>query len=239
MLFVADIHLCQQESAITTGFIHFLHTRALKADALYILGDLFEVWIGDDDPNPLYQDIALALKVLNQRGIPCYFINGNRDFLLSSRYATACAMTLLPEQQVLQLDRQRVVILHGDVLCTDDKAYQSFRRMVHQRWLKQLFLYLPLSLRLLIADRIRANSQRANVGKTDNIMDVNQQAVMAVMTYTGASVMIHGHTHQPAIHTMDMDNCHYRAVLGSWHQQGSAIKIDAAGVTLVEFPFCS
>ncbi|MGL9774300.1 MAG: UDP-2,3-diacylglucosamine diphosphatase [Sodalis sp. (in: enterobacteria)] len=232
-LFVADIHLCAQEPAITAGFLHFLRARA--AQALYILGDLFEVWIGDDDPNPLHHEIAVALQALTQRGIPCYFIHGNRDFLLGKRYAAACGMTLLPAQRVMQLDGLRVVILHGDTLCTDDNDYQRFRRRVHQRWLQRLFLSLPLRRRLRIADRMRANSLRANAGKTADIMDVNAQAVMTVMDDTGATVMIHGHTHRPAIHQLPGER--RRAVLGAWHHQGSAIEVSNSGVVLHEFPF--
>lgn len=234
-LFVADIHLCAQEPAITAGFVHFLRTRAIAAQALYILGDLFEVWIGDDDPNPLHREIAVALQALGQRGIPCYFIHGNRDFLLGKRYAAACGVTLLLAQQVMQLDGLRVVILHGDTLCTDDSDYQRFHRRMHQRWLQRLFLSLPLRLRLHIADRMRANSLRANAGKTADIMDVNAPAVMAVMEHTGATVMIHGHTHRPAIYLLPEDR--RRAVLGAWHRQGSAIEVSARGVTLHEFPF--
>lgn len=234
-LFVADIHLCAQEPAITAGFLHFLRTRARAAQALYILGDLFEVWIGDDDPNPLHHEIAMALQALTQSGIPCYFIHGNRDFLLGKRYAAACGMTLLPAQRVMQLDGLRVVILHGDTLCTDDNDYQRFRRRVHQRWLQRLFLSLPLRLRLRIADRMRANSLRANAGKTADIMDVNARAVMAVMEDTGATVMIHGHTHRPAIHQLPGER--RRAVLGAWHHQGSAIEVSTRGVMLHEFPF--
>ncbi|WMQ73911.1 MAG: UDP-2,3-diacylglucosamine hydrolase [Sodalis sp.] len=237
ILFVADIHLCAQEPTITAGFLHFLRTRAVAAQALYILGDLFEVWIGDDDPNPLHHEIAITLRALGQRGIPCYFIHGNRDFLLGQRYSSACGMTLLPAQQVMQLDGLRVVILHGDTLCTDDRDYQRFRCRVQQRWLQRLFLSLPLRLRLRIADRMRANSLRANAGKIDDIMDVNTQAVMTALAHTGATVMIHGHTHRPAIHELPGER--RRAVLGAWHSQGSAIEVTANGVMLHEFPFGS
>ncbi|MGL9769360.1 MAG: UDP-2,3-diacylglucosamine diphosphatase [Sodalis sp. (in: enterobacteria)] len=236
-LFVSDIHLCAQEPTITAGFLHFLRARARTAQALYILGDLFEVWIGDDDPNPLHHEIAMALQTLTQCGIPCYFIHGNRDFLLGSRHANACGMTLLPAQKVMELDGLRVVILHGDTLCTDDNEYQRFRSRVHQRWLKCLFLSLPLRLRLHIAHRMRINSLRANVGKTANIMDVNVQTVMAVMDATGATVMIHGHTHRPAIHQLPEER--WRVVLGAWYHQGSAIEVSNSSVTLHDFSFNS
>lgn len=235
ILFIADIHLREQEVAITVCFLHFLRTRAVTAEALYILGDLFESWIGDDDPNPLHQTIATALKALSQSGIPCYFIHGNRDFLLSKHYAAVCGMTLLPAQQVLQLHGQRIIILHGDTLCTNDANYQSFRCRVRHRWLQRLFLSLPLWLRLQIANRMRSNSMRANASKTADIIDVNPQIVMAVMEHTDAAVMIHGHTHQPTVHCLPGNRL--RVVLGAWHHQGSAIEINSAGITLIEFSF--
>lgn len=233
VLFIADIHLHEQAAVVAFGFLHFLKTRAVSAEALYILGDLFEIWIGDDNRNPLHQAIAAALKALNKRGITCYFIHGNRDFLLGKRYAAVCGITLLPTQQVLQLYGQRIVILHGDILCTDDVNYQKFRRWVRQHWLQRLFLSLPLWLRLRIAKKIRSNSMRTNAGKTANIIDVNLQTVMTMMEHTGAAVMIHGHTHQPAVHCLPGKRS--RAVLGTWHQHGSVIEVNATGVTLSEF----
>lgn len=235
-LFVSDIHLCAQEPAITAGFLHFLRTRAIAAQALYILGDLFDVWIGDDDPNPLHHEIAVALKTLGQHGIACYFIHGNRDFLLGQRYASTSGMTLLPEQHVMQIDGLRIVILHGDTLCTDDRDYQRFHNRVHQRWLHRLFLSLQLQRRLRIAEKIRTNSLRMNALKRREIMDVNAQAVMAVMADTDTTVMIHGHTHQPAIHVLP--GSRRRAVIGSWDHHGSAIEVTTKGLTLYEFPYC-
>jgi len=133
-LFIADLHLCQEEPAITAGFLHFLQGEAQQCDALYILGDLFEAWIGDDDPNPLHQQIADALRALP---VPKFFIHGNRDFLLGQQFARASGMTLLPEEQVLERYGQRVLMMHGDTLCTDDHGYQRFRAKVHQRWLQR------------------------------------------------------------------------------------------------------
>lgn len=232
-LFISDIHLSTQNSATTASFMHFLRTRALSAQALYILGDLFEAWIGDDDHNQLHHKISVALQILSQRCIPCYFIHGNRDFLLGKRYARTCGMTLLSAPLVMQLDGLSIVILHGDTLCTDDSEYQHFRRLVHQRWRQQLFLSLPLPLRLRIANRMRANSLYVNTIKTSNIMDVNTQAVMKLMAHTGAKVMIHGHTHLPAIHSLP-GACR-RVVLGAWHSHGSVIEVTATSVKLCEF----
>ena len=142
-LFIADLHLCVEEPAITAGFLRFLAGEARKADALYILGDLFEAWIGDDDPNPLHRKMAAAIKAVSDSGVPCYFIHGNRDFLLGKRFARESGMTLLPEEKVLELYGRRVLIMHGDTLCTDDAGYQAFRAKVHKPWLQTLFLALP------------------------------------------------------------------------------------------------
>ncbi|PKH21416.1 UDP-2,3-diacylglucosamine diphosphatase [Enterobacterales bacterium CwR94] len=238
-LFIADLHLCPEEPAITAGFLHFLQHDAREADALYILGDLFEAWIGDDDPVPLHAQIAAALKALKQHGVALYFIHGNRDFLLGYHFAAASGMTLLPEEQVLTLYGQRVLILHGDTLCTDDEGYQRFRRKVHQRWLQKLFLALPLRLRQRIARRMRAGSQSANQHKSAAIMDVNPQAVKETLRRHHVLLMIHGHTHRPAVHSLEIDQQPaQRFVLGAWHTEGSMIRVSAQGAELIHFPFC-
>lgn len=191
-LFIADLHLCVEEPAITAGFLRFLAGEARKADALYILGDLFEAWIGDDDPNPLHRQMAAAIKAVSDSGVPCYFIHGNRDFLLGKRFARESGMTLLPEEKVLELYGRRVLIMHGDTLCTDDAGYQAFRAKVHKPWLQTLFLALPLFVRKRIAARMRANSKEANSSKSLAIMDVNQNAVVSAMEKHQVQWLIHG-----------------------------------------------
>lgn len=234
-LFIADLHLCTEEPAITAGFLHFLRREAQHADALYILGDLFEAWIGDDDPNPLHAEVAAAL---NQLSIPCYFIHGNRDFLVGKRFAKASGMTLLPQEQVLELYGKRVLIMHGDTLCTDDEGYQRFRAKVQQRWLQKLFLALPLFVRQRIALKMRAGSRQANSSKSQEIMDVNPQAVRQVMSQHHVQWLIHGHTHRPAVHALTVDGKPAeRMVLGAWHQEGSMIKVSANALSLISFPF--
>ena len=234
-LFIADLHLCTEEPAITAGFLHFLRREAQQADALYILGDLFEAWIGDDDPNPLHAEVAHALR---QLAIPCYFIHGNRDFLLGKRFAKASGMTLLPEEQVLDLYGRRVLIMHGDTLCTDDQGYLRFRAKVQQRWLQTLFLALPLFVRQRIALKMRAGSRQANSSKSQEIMDVNQQAVVAAMSRHQVQWLIHGHTHRPAVHPLLIqDQAAERLVLGAWHEEGSMIKVSADEISLISFPF--
>lgn len=237
-LFVADIHLCAQQPAITAGFLHFLHHHATQASSLYILGDLFEAWIGDDDPTPLHAEIAAALNVLHQQGVSCFFIHGNRDFLVGRRFAHDSMMTLLPEKKVLELYGRRMLILHGDTLCTDDAAYQKFRKKVRNPFIQKIFLSLPLKWRMAIAVKMRSDSQISNSNKDIDIMDVNPQAVVHEMQKNGVEWMIHGHTHRPAIHDVPLDhNTAHRAVLGAWHEEGSMIKVTPNGVELITFPF--
>ena len=237
-LFIADLHLQTEEPAITAGFLRFLAGTAQKADALYILGDLFEAWIGDDDPNPLHRQIAAALKGLADSGVPVYFLHGNRDFLLGQRFARKSGMTLLPEEKVLELYGKRLLILHGDTLCTDDAGYQAFRAKVHQPWLQKLFLALPLFIRMRIAAKMRADSTSANRNKSQAIMDVNPQAVVNVMEKHQVQHLIHGHTHRPDIHTLTANGAPaHRYVLGAWHQEGSMVKVTADKIELIAFSF--
>lgn len=237
-LFIADLHLCAQEPAITAGFLRFLQHEAVHSEALYILGDLFEAWIGDDDPEPLHNEIAAALRALRQAGVPCYFIHGNRDFLLGQRFAQLSGLTLLPEEQVIELYGRRILIMHGDTLCTDDHTYQAFRSRVHKRWIQRLFLALPLRWRLKIATRMRMRSQQTNQYKSQAVMDVNPQAVEQTMQHYNVHWMIHGHTHRPAIHPLTFHSGEaHRAVLGAWHAEGSMIKVTAEDVELISFPF--
>ncbi len=238
ILFIADLHLCSEEPAITAGFLRFLAGTAREAQALYILGDLFEAWIGDDDPEPLHREIAQAIKALVDTGVPCYFIHGNRDFLLGKRFALLSGMTLLPEEKVLDLYGRRILILHGDTLCTDDAGYQAFRRRVHQPWLQRLFLALPLFMRERVAAKMRAGSKAANSSKSVAIMDVNQQAVIDALTRHQVQWMIHGHTHRPEIHPITANGKPaFRCVLGAWHTHGSMIKVTPEDVELIPFDF--
>lgn len=237
-LIIADLHLSEDEPAITAGFIRFIHQQAIHAKQLYILGDFFNYWIGDDDPNALHQQVAEALNLLKQRGIPCYFIHGNRDFLLGQRYAKRCGMQLLPQETLIESHGHQVLILHGDTLCTDDAAYQAYRKKVYTPWIQRLFLLLPLFIRRRIAQKMRQNSQNSSNRKPESIMDVNQQAVIDELQKYKTSWMIHGHTHRPAIHQINIDGKpHYRGVLGAWHHEGSAFVINEQGIELIFFPF--
>jgi len=237
-LFIADLHLQTEEPAITAGFLRFLQGEARHADALYILGDLFEAWIGDDDPNPLHREIAIAIKALVDSGVPCFFVHGNRDFLLGKRYARDCGMTLLAEETVLDLYGRNILIMHGDTLCTDDTGYLAFRAKVHTPWIQTLFLALPLFIRSRIAAKMRAGSKAANSSKSMTIMDVNPQAVVSVMAKHQVQWLIHGHTHRPYMHDLTVNGKPaHRVVLGAWHAEGSMIKVTPDGVELIAFPF--
>ena len=237
-LFIADLHLQTEEPAITAGFLRFLQGEARHADALYILGDLFEAWIGDDDPNPLHREIAIAIKALVDSGVPCFFVHGNRDFLLGKRYARDCGMTLLAEETVLDLYGRNILIMHGDTLCTDDTGYLAFRAKVHTPWIQTLFLALPLFIRSRIAAKMCAGSKAANSSKSMTIMDVNPQAVASVMAKHQVLWLIHGHTHRPYMHDLTVnDKPAHRVVLGAWHTEGSMIKVTPDGVELIAFPF--
>nr|WP_301295530.1 UDP-2,3-diacylglucosamine diphosphatase [Citrobacter amalonaticus] len=237
-MFIADLHLCTEEPAITAGFLRFLAGEARQADALYILGDLFEAWIGDDDPNPLHREIAAAIKAVVDSGVSCFFIHGNRDFLIGKRFARESGMTLLPQEKVLNLYGRRVLILHGDTLCTDDAGYQAFRAKVHQRWLQTLFLALPLCIRKRVAARMRADSKAANRSKSLEIMDVNKHAVIAEMEKHHVQWLIHGHTHRPDVHPLTANGePAFRVVLGAWHHEGSMVKVTPDDVELIAFPF--
>ncbi|HDR2703573.1 TPA: UDP-2,3-diacylglucosamine diphosphatase [Enterobacter roggenkampii] len=237
-LFIADLHLQTEEPAITAGFLRFLRGEAKSADALYILGDLFEAWIGDDDPNPLHREMAAAIHALVDSGVPCYFIHGNRDFLIGKRYARESGMTLLPEEQVLDLYGRKVLIMHGDTLCTDDTGYLAFRAKVHTPWIQKVFLALPLFIRNRIAVRMRAGSKAANSSKSMTIMDVNPQAVVRVMEKHDVQWLIHGHTHRPDVHSLLANGQPaHRVVLGAWHTEGSMVKVTPEGVELIAFPF--
>lgn len=237
-LFTADLHLCPEEPAITAGFLRFLAGPAREADALYILGDLFEAWIGDDDPLPLHREIAQAIKSLVDSGVPCYFMHGNRDFLVGTRYAAESGMTLLPEEQLLSLYGQKVLIMHGDTLCTDDVSYLAFRARVHQPWLQKLFLALPLFIRKRVAAKLRAGSQAANNSKALEIMDVNPAAVVDALERNQSQWLIHGHTHRPAVHELQANgDTAWRVVLGAWHHEGSYVRVAPDGNELISFPF--
>ena len=214
ILFISDCHLDDRRPEITRALSEFLERRAARADCLYILGDLFEVWLGDDDPVEAQQPVVDALRSL-AKNIPVYFMAGNRDFLLGAEFAGTVGLQLLDEPRLLQLGRHRVVLIHGDTLCTDDRDYQQFRALVRSPEWQADFLARPLAERRRIAAQLRSDSADAMAQKADEIMDVNAQAVESCFRANAVDTIIHGHTHRPAVHRYPADLTRY--VLGDWN----------------------
>ncbi len=213
-LFISDCHLDPGRPEITTALIQFLDDRAASASQLYILGDLFEVWLGDDDPAAAGQPLIDSLQALAAK-IPVYFMAGNRDFLLGQDFAARVGLTLLDEPQQLQLGNQRALLIHGDTLCTDDHDYQQFRNLVRSPAWQAEFLGQPLVERQRVAAQLRSDSVAAMAQKTLDIMDVNPQAVQDCFRQNRVDTIIHGHTHRPAVHRYDESLV--RFVLGDWN----------------------
>ncbi len=220
-LFVSDLHLDAQSRVANERFLSFLRAQAAQARVLYILGDLFEAWIGDDDPDPIKGQICDGLRRLTQGGVPCFVMHGNRDFLLGEQFAARTGCHLLPDPVLATFDEEPVLLTHGDALCVDDHPYQELRTTVRQSSWQRRFLKLPLPTRELLAGQVRRGSQ-AHISRTiPYVMDVNAAAVSTVWR-TGISRIIHGHTHRPAIHTADFEGRPVqRIVLGAWYEQGS------------------
>ena len=229
--FIADLHLSESHPQLTALFQKFIQEKAVHAQAVYILGDLFDFWIGDDENSPLVQTIKQTIRSLTERGIACYFIHGNRDFLIGKTFARDTGMTLLPEYAVIDLFGTPTLLCHGDTLCTDDHSYQKFRRTVHQKWLQRLFLLLPLTLRLNIATKIRKQSKQDKQHKTADIMDVNPAFTHETVQHFHTPLLIHGHTHRENIHR----NAGYtRIVLGDWRDNyASILEVDAEGYRFI------
>ncbi len=235
-LFISDLHLDESRPAVTALFLDFLRKRAAQAEALYILGDLFEAWIGDDDEGAHPRQVIAALRALSDAGVPVRIMRGNRDFLLGPRFAGQCGATLLDDPAVVHLSGEDTLLMHGDTLCTDDRDYQQFRSVVREPAWQQAFLARPRAERAVLAREARDASRHATAGKPYAIMDVNQQAVLAALRAHGVCRLIHGHTHRPAIHRFECDGQPAeRIVLGDWHQQGSALACDQAGYRLEDF----
>ena len=237
-LFIADLHLSEARPDLTNAFIHFLATKATQADELYILGDLFEFWIGDDEQSPLQQQITLALKTLSEQGCRLFYSHGNRDFMIGKRFARECGMTLLPPIYSCEMAGQRTLLLHGDQLCTDDEAYQRFRRITSWPWLQWVFLHLPLSRRVKIAQQIRQGSHKGKQQKSRSIMDVTPSSVNDCFAQHQATLMIHGHTHRPMIHELSLNNGQKvrRIVLGDWNTDLWYLQIDDRDINLISQP---
>ena len=227
--FLADIHLSAERPDITAAFRATLAALARDASAVYILGDLFDYYLGDDLASPLQQDIAAALAALP---CPVYYQHGNRDFLLGDAYARAANMHILPERHRLSLGGKTVLIEHGDLLCTDDHGYQRLRRILRCRCLQRLYYRLPARLRLAIAEKLRGQSRKRSRRKAPRITDTNPAAIRRVLQEQQAEILIHGHTHRPAVHPLDNGKRVY--VLGDWHPHGQILCHDADSFRLID-----
>jgi UDP-2,3-diacylglucosamine hydrolase len=242
-LFISDLHLESERPDIGAQFLDFLDNEARSAEALYILGDLFETWVGDDDPDPHYAGIKTALRELTDAGVPVYFMHGNRDFLVGADFAAETGARILADPHLADLYGQSVLLSHGDAMCTDDTQYQQVRKMTRAPEWQAMILAKTLPERQAIAAAARAESQQRSSKLVDairdgdrpaiDIMDVNQDAVASTMRDAGVSILLHGHTHRPAVHEFELDGqAATRIVLGDWYEQGSVVRWDESGFSL-------
>jgi UDP-2,3-diacylglucosamine hydrolase len=236
-LFISDLHLDPERPAVTKLFLEFLATRARDADAVYILGDLFEAWIGDDDASPLNLEVIQGIRACVDAGTPLFVMHGNRDFLLGEQFAGQSGCTLLQDPACIDLYGTPTLLMHGDLLCTDDTDYLAFRDRVRDSDWQAELLAKPLAVRREMAAEMRRNSREKTAGKPESIMDVNPAAVRDAMTQHGVLQLIHGHTHRPGVHTQDIAGQPARRyVLGDWYDQGSLLECDRDGCRLQGLP---
>lgn len=232
-LFISDLHLSQERPDLTGLFLSFIEREAVRSDALYILGDLFEVWLGDDAIDEYHRPILSALEGLASRGIRVYVMHGNRDFLLGETFARHAGCQMLDDLHMLEIAGEKTLLMHGDLLCTDDLEYQAFRKQVRSpEWQRQI-LALPVEVRREQAKKLREYSKQSAGEKSQEIMDANPVTVIEFMRRNGVTRLIHGHTHRPGVHQMEIDGRPaMRIVLGDWGAQGSMVICDDQGCRL-------
>ncbi len=236
ILLISDLHLEVERPDITRAFLHFLTTRARQAEALYILGDFFEVWIGDDAMTPFQQSIVDALRALSERGTRIYLMHGNRDFMLGKGFCRAAGCTLLGDPSVVELGGERVLLMHGDSLCTRDEGYMRLRRLLRNPLSLFILRHLPLPTRRKLARKLRNESRAQTRMKASDIIDVTPELIPRVLAEHGVRTLIHGHTHRPATHELEVDGRPARRiVLGDWDQQGWALQVDESGFQQAPF----
>jgi UDP-2,3-diacylglucosamine hydrolase len=232
ILFISDLHLSPERPEVTRAFLSFLEQQADSTEALFVLGDLFEAWIGDDDTCATGIKVQEAFKQLTDKGVGLFVQHGNRDFFIGKRFCMATGATLLSDEHLVEYMDETVLVMHGDTLCTDDVDYIRFRKRIRHPVSKALLQLLPLTYRQKLANAMRAKSKAANANKPSAIMDVNANAVEAVMAKHCVSTLIHGHTHRPDRHQHENGE---RIVLGDWHDKGWYIAWDTTGITLNNF----
>jgi UDP-2,3-diacylglucosamine hydrolase len=232
-LFISDLHLDKERPHSTREFLAFMENRARSAEQLYILGDLFEAWVGDDDDDPYLDPILGSVAAVSRGGTICHFMHGNRDFLAGQRFAARTGCRLLGDYQTVALYGERVLLTHGDLLCTDDERYLTLRATVRNPAWQRDFLAKPLAERRKIASEMRAMSRTEVAAKREEIMDVNAATVAATMRRFGVRTLLHGHTHRPGIHRFGLDGRDAtRIVLGAWYEHGSCLRWDESGFEL-------
>ncbi|MBL8299460.1 MAG: UDP-2,3-diacylglucosamine diphosphatase [Rhodanobacteraceae bacterium] len=233
VLFISDLHLDDTRPRVTELLLQFLRGEAREAQALYLLGDVFESWVGDDDDSRLALDVQQALAELTRSGVEAYFMAGNRDFLVGDAFAARSGVVLLPDPAVITLGGVPTLLMHGDTLCTDDLAYQKFRVQVRDPAWQSAFLAQPLAQRRAFAARAREQSRQHTGAAMAQIMDVTQAAVHSVLQAHGVTRLIHGHTHRPACHHVELESSSAeRIVLGDWYDQGSVLRAEDGRLAL-------
>jgi len=245
ILFISDLHLEESRPDITRTLLQFLNINSGKCAALYILGDLFEVWIGDDEQSPLIDEITSALRGFHVAGSSIYLMHGNRDFLIGDNFAKRCGAELIEDPCILKTEAGHIILLHGDTLCTDDLEYMQFRTQVRQQIWQQEFLAKPLDDRRAFAQEARQASQKTAGIKNNSIMDVNGQAVLDLFNQFQENMMLHGHTHRPAVHELAFSNPingqikGQRIVLGDWNNKAWYAETQNKEISLLSFDLVS
>ncbi len=236
ILLVSDLHLEPQRPDLVRAFLHFLQNRARGVEALYILGDLFEAWIGDDAMSPFEQEIATALRQLADSGTAIYLMHGNRDFLIGKAFCRQAGCQLLPDRHIADFQGRRVLLMHGDTLCTRDEGYQKLRRILRNPLTLFVLRHLPLASRQKLARKLRNESRQQTRAKAMDITDVTEAEVEREMRAARVTTLIHGHTHRPARHELLLDGQPAeRIVLGDWDRRGWVLEASEAGLTQVDF----
>lgn len=236
ILLISDLHLEEERPDISRAFLHFLQTRAIHAETLYILGDFFEVWVGDDAISPFQRSIAQALRQLSDSGTRIYLMHGNREFMIGRAFCREAGCTLLRDPSVIELAGEPVLLMHGDSLCTQDPAYMRLRRWLRNPLSLFILRHLPLATRHKLARKLRKESRVQTRLKAGDIVDVTPAEIPRVMADNAVRTLIHGHTHRPALHKLEVDGQPARRiVLGDWDKQGWALQIDEQGYQLAPF----
>ncbi len=230
--FISDLHLSPHTPLLVEGFNRFIK-QIPKTDTLYILGDFFDAWIGDDEDTTTFLDIQQTLKQSTASGLRIYFMRGNRDFAVGSTFEANTGVTMLSEPSLITIGETRFLLMHGDSLCTQDKSYMRFRSIIRNPILLSVLLALPLSWRRKIATGLRGKSKQANSGKKMEIMDVNESEVQKILSTYSVDILLHGHTHRPARHQYENQE---RIVLGDWGLTGWSLSVDDHSIELKEFP---